>query len=63
MYIGIFTRNGHSLALASVGFANATYLVNEGEGSVEVCVEAEGYGFTIDMTVRNITASGTQGFT
>jgi hypothetical protein len=32
--------------------------VNEGAGSLEVCVSAEGFGFTIDMVVNNLTASG-----
>ena len=40
-------------------FANTTIQVYENESSIEVCVRARGYGFVVNVSTAELTATGT----
>lgn len=39
-------------------FTNATIIVYENESSIEVCVRARGYGFVVNVSTVEFTATG-----
>ena len=46
------------LSIGTLHFEHITYFTQENETTIEVCVAAEGYGFTADIMTVDVTAKG-----